>query len=242
MIKYLLREPLIHFLLLGAVVFIFFDVTDDGAANQLSDAIVVNKNIEDHLSTQFHAIWQRQPTDEERATLIEGFIREEILVREARALGFDQNDEVIRNRLRQKMEALATSVAEGREPSDAELAAFFAENSANYALGGQVAFEQVYLGQAPTAEEVNAARAALAGGTPPEKVGARSLIPLRMTLSDRRAVDAVFGAAFFPALQAPQIGVWSGPIRSGSGAHLVRVYDRRNPERPVLVCADIASL
>lgn len=227
-----LREPLTHFLIIGVAVFAAFELTSDRDSFQRQDAILVTENHKARLITEFEAVWRRSPTEDETERLIEDFVREEIYVREALALGLDQNDTVIRHRLRQKMEFLGNSVVESLDPKEEELHAFFAENAADYIVGGSVAFEQVFLGERPDIAKTEAALAALSSGRDPVSAEDLTLLPSTMGLSDELVVDGVFGRGFFAALEALPPNEWQGPIKSGFGVHLVRVLVRREPRTP----------
>ena len=109
-LRRLLREPLLHFLAIGGLIFVLFTALagpDPGPA----DAIVIGPERIEQLAKGFQAVWRRPPTDDELLTLIDGFVREEIYYREALALGLDRNDTMVRRRLRQKMEFLSDSGA-----------------------------------------------------------------------------------------------------------------------------------
>ena len=99
----ILREPLLHFLLLGAAIFGAYRLLSDARATQPGNIVVTQGRIE-ALVAAFTRTWQRPPTASEREGLIRDYIREEVYVREAIALGLDQDDMVIRRRLRQKLE------------------------------------------------------------------------------------------------------------------------------------------
>lgn len=227
-----LREPLTHFLIIGVAVFTAFELTADRSSSQRQDAILITEAHKARLIAEFEAVWRRSPTEDETERLIEDFVREEIYVREALALGLDQNDTVIRRRLRQKMEFLGNSVVESLDPKEEELYAFFAEKAADYIVGGSVAFEQVFLGERPDIAKIEAARAMLSSGGDPVSAGDRTLLPSAMRLSDESMVDGVFGRGFFAALEALPPNEWQGPVESGFGAHLVRVLVRHEPRMP----------
>ncbi|HMK29588.1 MAG TPA: hypothetical protein VK473_07890, partial [Terriglobales bacterium] len=120
--KRLLREPLIHFLLLGAVLFIVYHYTqpDRGAAPS-SKQIQLTLDDLNQLNLYFQAQWRRPPTPEEFRRLVENKVQEEVLYREALAMGLDKSDTIVKRRMAQKMQFLAEDVAAAREPTTAEL-------------------------------------------------------------------------------------------------------------------------
>src|SRR5262245_2623629 len=142
--KRLLKEPLLHFLVLGALLFVGYGLInrdDDPAAGR----IVVTQGRIENLRASFSRVWQRPPSPSELDGLIQDYIREEVVVREAMALGLDRNDTVIRRRLRQKMEFVADDLAVPAEPSEIELEEFLATRPDLFRHEPSFTFRQVYL-------------------------------------------------------------------------------------------------
>jgi len=227
----LAREPLVHFLTIGVLVFAVFSTLNDTPPRPAADQIVVTPEIAARLASSFEATWRRPPTRDELAGLIEDHVREEIYVREALALGLDREDTVIRRRLRQKMEFLTASAAESLDPSEQELRAHLEAHPDRFTPPPQVAFEQVFLGEDPDSGQVQATLSALRRGTDPTAVGARTLLPAHLPLSAPAAVDGTFGQGFFETIAATPPGAWQGPVASGYGQHLVRL-NRALPAEP----------
>jgi hypothetical protein len=121
--KRLLREPLFHFLLLGAAIFVAYGLGPRRSGDQPVTIVVTRGQIE-AIAAGFARVRQRPPSADELADLIRDRIREEVLCREATALGLGQDDTVIRHRLRQKMEFVSEEIAGQTEPTDAELDAY----------------------------------------------------------------------------------------------------------------------
>ncbi|WP_425082352.1 peptidyl-prolyl cis-trans isomerase [Ruegeria arenilitoris] len=232
---HILKEPLLHFILIGAAIFGWFAIVgpkDESAEG--GDAIVIDDADVTLLVTRFETTWKRPPNDVELQVLIDALVREEILVREARNLGLDRGDQVIRARLAQKMDFLSDAIAASVDPEDAVLEAYVAANSARFTKPWQMAFDQVYLGDQPVPEDVDTTLTALTAGREWSEFGVRSLMPRSMPLSPPGAVDAAFGLGFSAALFPLEPGVWAGPIQSGYGMHLVRVTETRPEYLPPL--------
>lgn len=228
----ILREPLFHFFMLGLGIFALYSWTNPNGRNGDGGArIVIGTQDVDRLAQQFEATWRRRPTQSELQALIEAQVQEEILIREAKALGLDQGDPIIRNRLAQKMTFLTASVAQSMLPDEAVLAAHMQDNRDRFTLPGMLAFDQIGL---PDGADADAALAALSAGTDPEEIGIRSLLPSDMPLTTERGIDAIFGRDFYATLTPLPENVWSGPVQSGYGAHLVRLTDRKDPVLPPL--------
>ncbi len=236
-----LREPLIHFLIGGALLFLLYGwVAGDGDA-QRPDRIVVGEERIASLAAGFERTWMRPPTREELEGLVDDFVTEEILYREALGLGLDRDDLVVRRRMRQKMEFLSADLTE-REPSEAELSAFLEENAARFREPARVSLRQLFLAPgrpgAPPQERAEALlrqlRGEAAGGADGEPLGDSTLLPERLEAASPRDLESVFGAAFSDAVAAAPVGVWSGPLPSSFGLHLVYVSAREPGRMPSL--------
>lgn len=231
----LLREPLLHFLLLGAGLFVLFSVVN-GPAGPAADEVVVSEARVADLAGQFQRVWQRPPTPSELSGLVDAWVREEILYREGVALGLDRDDPVLRRRIAQKMTFISEGLTE--EPTEADLRAWLEEHPDEYRIDPVYTFRQVYVAE-DGAQRDPAARAAdileaLAAGADPEALGDGTLLPAGLKQSTQREVARSFGSDFAEALAAAPLGAWFGPIRSGYGLHLVRVDEARPARMPTL--------
>lgn len=244
----LFKEPLVHFLAIGAALFIYFHVSGGGSAGPGSTRIVVTGGQIAHLEAGFARTWQRPPTEEELKNLLDEWVKEEIAVREAMAAGLDRDDTVIRRRLRQKLEFLADEAADATPPTDEELKALFASNAEAFRAEPRLAFRQVFVsrdkrGAAAEADAKGLLDRLNAAGPAArlDEFGDATLLPGEVGLSALRDIDRQFGDGFAERLEAVEPGRWVGPIRSGYGLHLVLVRERieaRTPDfavvRPVL--------
>jgi hypothetical protein len=242
MLTRLLREPLLHFAVLGGIFFLAFAMLDD--SDQVpADVIVVSPERIDQLAEGFRAVWKRSPTPTELDGLIDDDIREEVYYREALALGLDRNDAMVRRRLRQKMEFLGTTGANLLRPADGELEAYFAANQETYRPPPRLAFEQIFFGESPDQAMIAAALEALSDvATDPAAFGQRTLLPPQLALSVPTAIDGVFGQGFFSRLAEIAPDTWAGPVQSGYGAHLVRILEREPARMPSLDAVQDAVL
>ena len=144
--KRLLREPLVHFLLLGAVLFGVWTTTCSRRARRRASSKQIQLSLDDlaQLALLFQSQWRREPTPEEFNRLVENRVQEEILYREALAMGLDKDDTIVKRRMAQKMQFLAEDVAAAREPTTAELKSWFEKNSAKFAEPSRVSFRHLY--------------------------------------------------------------------------------------------------
>ena len=230
--KRLLREPLLHFLLIGAALFGLYSLTQDGRPGPApSKEIRLTLDELAQLALLFQAQWRREPTPEEFSRLVENKVQNEVLYREALAMGLDRGDEIVKRRMAQKMQFLAEDVAAAREPTTAELRSFYERNSGEFAQPNRVSFRHLYFSPdrrgAGAREDAEKALARLAGQPQDGKLAA--------SLADRfmfqdyyrdRAPEQLgrdFGPPFAMAVAKLAPGSWQGPIESGYGWHLVFV-------------------
>lgn len=210
-----------HFLVLGALIFATYVVIDGKPVGGPSKKLEVTKSDAARLVRQFEATLRRPPSETELSDLIDRYIREEVIVREARAMSFDRDDEVVRQRLLQKMQFLVESSADAAAPTDADLRLHFEKNADKFAVAPLVAFQQLQLD--PDGANAEAVLAAVRSGSDPSAFGRASPLPRDIPPVSKQTVDGTFGAGFFDRLAALEVGRWSGPIKSAYGLHLVCV-------------------
>ena len=143
MIPQLLREPLLHFLVLGAVLFGLFSVVDKKEANAPTKIVVSAARVA-NLADGFTRTWRRPPTERELQDLIENYIRDEVFYFEGKAAGLDNDDAVIRRRVRQKMEFIAEDMV-GAEPTEEQLAGYLASHPERFRVEDRLTFRHVFL-------------------------------------------------------------------------------------------------
>ena len=130
MLKRILREPLVHFLALALLIFAAHGLLRTGA--DAPEKIVVSASKIEQMAKVFTKTWQRSPTADELKGMIDDYVKEEVLVRQALELGLDRDDTVVRRRLRQKIEFLnaADAAPHSRdEPTSASPLELAGENS-----------------------------------------------------------------------------------------------------------------
>ena len=219
------KEPLVQFLVIGGLLFVGYTVFAPEAEPSREQIIVDALRVES-LQQSFEATWKRPPTASERQGLIDDFLAEEVFYREAQNLGLDQDDIVIRRRMRQKMEFLLQDSLAQTSPQEDELRAFFEQDPSRYRGLDQITFRQVYLGDGNVAgveASVLLARLNADDSTDTTDLGQRTMLPDRVELAGLPAIDGVFGVGFGQQLLELPTASWAGPVRSGFGAHLVIV-------------------
>lgn len=231
----LAREPLLHFLVLGAAVLALYRAV---APAEPGRRIVLSEDALRGLRQEHLRRTGAPPTPEEEKALIDRYVDNEVLYREALALGLDRGDIIVRRRLIQKMEFLNESAGSEAEPTDRELEAWIDAHPERYALAERVALTHVFAASDRHGDELAAfaarLREQLARGADPTSLGDPFLRGRAFALSSERELAGVFGAGFAHSVISLPVGTWSEPIRSSFGLHLVRIDERRPGERPPL--------
>ena len=227
LLQRLLREPLVHFTAIGGLIFAGYAALN-GPGEPPADVIVITPERIDQIAAEYESVWKREPADDELNALIEEDVREEVYYREAIALGLDQNDSLVRRRMRLKMEFLMDSTANVVDPVAGELETYFAANEALYQLGPRLSFEQIYFGENARSEIIASALSRLQSEptTDPQTLGERTMLPAKLGLSSTEAIVGVFGKGLFEQLVELPAGQWVGPVQSTYGAHVIRILDR----------------
>jgi hypothetical protein len=220
----LLGEPLVHFLVLGGVLFAIFGRggSDAGVADR---QIVVSEADIDRLAEGFSRTWHRPPAADELEAQIRDYIREEVLYRTALALGLDKDDTIIRRRLRQKMEFLFEDAVP--PPQEADLRAYLESHPEKFRTQPLISFQQIFVSQTRGATAEADARQILArligGAAGAANEGDPLLLSEGFNRTPLDRIAALFGDSFAQAVAQSAPGGWVGPLRSGYGLHLVLV-------------------
>jgi hypothetical protein len=234
----LLREPLLQFLALGAMLFALYGLAGKRSA-EAPEKIVVSASRVANLGDGFARTWRRLPNEQELQGLIEDYIRDEVFYREGRAAGLDRDDVIIRRRVRQKMEFLADEMSVP-EPSDEQLAAYLASNPERFRAEDQLTFHQVFLSATRRANTIDSDSKRLAGilARADGAVDATALGDAFLLGEEFRAVSltkvtSIFGESFAKQLSVTEKG-WQGPVSSGFGQHFVFISGRVPGKLPPL--------
>ena len=231
-LKRSLHEPLLHFLLLGLLLFGLYAYINRGRMGvESSRQIAISLDDLRTMDMYFESQWHRPPTPQEFQAMVEDKVREEVLYREGLAMGLDKDDTIVKRRMAQKMQFLAEDVAAAHEPSTDELKAWFDKNKDKFALPGRYSFRHLYFSPDKRGRNAqNDAAKALAkiAGQPQDSRLAASLgdqFMFQDFYGDRtpEAIAKEFGPPFAVALEKLKPGSWQGPVESGYGWHLVFV-------------------
>jgi len=232
----LLREPLLHFLVVGLAIFLAAQAWR-GAHD--TRRIVVTPERAAELATKYRLQFGTPPSPAQRETLVAAYVQEEALYREGKAMGLDREDEIVRRRISQKVEFLQQDRGLPAEPAPAALKAWFEAHAADYATPVRTTFSHLYfstdaVGDGPARAHAAAALTALRAGASPADAGADPFPDLNAYAAQSRVEAArLFGdSELARALDTAPLGQWSGPYRSGYGWHLVRAEARVPAGRP----------
>ncbi len=229
------REPLLHFLLIGFALFVFYEQVADNAEAPPKQINVAAGQVE-QLAANFQRTWSRPPTPRELEQMIEGYVREEVFYREALAMGLDRGDPLVRRRLRMKLEFMLEDLA-SQAVDDPVLETYLQQNIENFRVEAQVSFTHVYLNP-ERRKDINADAMQLLqrlrGGADPDSLGDATLAPRNYQRARQSEIARDFGEEFSVGLAKLPRGEWSGPVWSPFGAHLVRIDERVDARNPAL--------
>jgi parvulin-like peptidyl-prolyl isomerase len=240
LLKQWLREPLLHFLLIGALLFIIFGLKNDGISDQ-SKRIVFTQDDIHRLSLLWEKQRQRPPTQTELEGLIEQQIREQVMYREALAMGLDKNDSIVRRRLAQKIEFISSDLAAQIEPSEADLAEYLAIHPEQFEIPGRISFIQIYLSTdkrgadaEQDAKRLLAKLASVVHDTDIMTFGDPFMFGQKHEQLTESEISRLFGKDFASRIFSLPVGRWQGPVRSAFGLHLLQIKNKTAPSRAEL--------
>jgi peptidyl-prolyl cis-trans isomerase C len=223
------REPALQFLLIGGAIFgLHALVRPTSGRGDISWIIRVSRDDLQRLRDGHFALTGKMPTPEEERRIVERYVSDEVLYREALALGLDKGDSVVRGRLAQKMQFLSEDLHAVAEPTEGELEDFL-KSSPRYIQPRKMTLEHLFFSRDRRGERARSD--AQAGLSKLENASSESALSrgdpfmLGRRFADRSETDlaGLFGPSFAKEVSTLPAGVWSGPIESSYGAHLVRV-------------------
>ncbi len=234
----ILKDPLTHFLLIGLALFLVFDWMNPDEANDPALVVVTQWDL-DLLTAQSTKTWGRPPTREEKQLLLNAFTDEQMLYREAIALGLDQQDQIVRRRLAQKMEFLFSDLVPVPEPTEADLESYHRDNAQRFEVAPKISFQQIFLmaedrEAARQKSEVMAAELNSDASIDATTLGDRAWLPMTHRDATRTEVANSFGSDFAQQIFDIESHQWVGAIESALGLHVVLIESTRPAELPSL--------
>jgi len=221
--KKILKEPLFQFLLIGLGLFLLYNLVK---TEETENEIVIDTFLMNELVAKWQMKRTREPSLQEMKGLIELYIEQEVMYREALAMNLDHNDEIIKRRLAQKMEFISDEFAESLQPNEKMLKDYYEEHKESYSKPSVYSLKQVYFSEDKRVNAVEDAKKIIEEKNP-ENFGDPLSLPSNYTntSADKIAID--FGFAFAGALDTLSLKKWNGPVRSGFGVHLVFIENKQ---------------
>jgi PPIC-type PPIASE domain len=235
----LLREPLLHFLVLGVALFGLYGLVGKKEAEAPAKVVISAERVA-NLADRFARTWRRPPIKQELQGLIDDEVRDEVFYREGKAAGLDRDDSIIRRRMRQKMEFLAEDMA-AADPSDEQLAAYLASNPERFRIEDRLTFRHVFLSASrrgnaldDDAKQIAATLVSMSGTADATAIGDPFLLGETFRRMPQSDVARTFGESFATQLANVEPGRWQGPVPSSFGAHFIFVDERTRGGLPPL--------
>ena len=234
--RQLLREPLLHFLLLGALVYGLYWFNQGPAGGVDASRIVVTAGEIEWMEASWEKRWGRGPTPAEIEGLVRDYVRETVMYREALAMGLDRDDTIVRRRLAQKLKFLAQDLLQVEPATEEQLRAYMETKRDQYTEPARLSFTHVFVdpdrrGEATLGDADRLLRELQTGGAPSEEsgdLGDPLLLQAYYPERDESEISKLFGRGFATEVLKLEPGVWNGPVLSGYGVHLVFVHDRED--------------
>ena len=233
MIKKFLHEPLVHFFLTGGLIFLLYSLI--GADSVTDNEIIVNNAVIERLKATWQRQTNREPTPDELDGLLADYLFEELFYREARSLGLEQDDPIIRRRLVQKMTLLTETAAQQVQPDEAELKEWYDAHPDLYRTEPRLGFKHIYFShdrRGGSAEKDASALLSHLKGLDENAAqpgqGDVFMLPHKFPDVGRSQLGRLFGEDFAATLFTLKAGNWQGPVPSGYGYHLVYLFDKQD--------------
>lgn len=238
MLKKILHEPLVHFFLVGSLLFFYLSKQDDMPAKE---QLVITKGKIKQLKAQYAQTRQQAPSPDEFQALIENQIREDLAFQYGMELGLVENDTIIKRRVQQKIEFMLDDSIATLEPTKKELQDYMNAHRSQYTIAPVYTFKHIYIN--PQAHEdfdlylknLKSEKLDLVYANRGDSTMLESLYENISTAQIAR----LFGLKFAEALDAVPLSTWLGPVKSGYGVHLV--YIEKKKKRHFATLDEVAS-
>lgn len=229
----LFKEPLLQFLIIGAGIYGAYFIFAAPEENYRDSVVLVDSNRINVMISEWESRWKRPPTRQEIEGLIQAFIKEDVLYRQAVAMGLNEDDPITRRRMAQKLEFLTSDLANLQEPGEGELEKFFEENREAYRDPDRISFAQIFVspdqrGEATLDDAAELLAQVRATGEPTEEtfqLGDRLMLQNYSASVTEHNIRRQLGSDFAEQVMALAPGKWHGPVLSGYGVHLVYIYE-----------------
>ncbi|OUR94339.1 hypothetical protein A9Q87_01455 [Flavobacteriales bacterium 34_180_T64] len=221
--KKIVKEPLFHFLLIGAIIFLVYMMVN---TEQNTQEIVIDDNLVNELASKWELKRNRRPTLEEMEGMINQYVEQEVLYQEALTMNLDHNDEIVKRRLAQKMEFISDNMAESLQPTLEMLESYYEEHKDNYAKAPIYSMQVLYFSE-DKRENASADALAALNHENPLELGDNISLPSNYKDESAFKITRDYGRVFTNALDSLETGKWVGPVQSGFGIHLVNILEKK---------------
>lgn len=236
----ILKEPLLHFILLGACIYAAYALFGTPEQDSLDRTININEERIDAFINQWQSRWNRPPTVKEMDGVITQYVNEEVLYRQAMAMGLNENDPITRRRVAQKLEFLTGDLSQMQQPAEGELEKYFEDHLDAYRGEDLFTFSQVFFDPDKREEKTLDDAAKIlkelqaAGKPDPEKLetGDKFMLQNFFKSMDERQISRQLGTGFTESVMKLEAGKWHGPVLSGYGVHLIYIYEIEKAPAP----------
>ena len=237
-----LKDPFFHFLLIGLGIFLLYGLIDQEEQGDGYKRIEITTSDADRLVLQWEKRWNRPPTEKEFEGLMKKYIRQEVLYREALAMGLDKDDTVVKQRMAQKLEFISSDIMTIDTPEDTVLQAYLDTHAQKYRIPGSITFRHIFFkldkdNQLAVSNKINMLMKSLNqenNSVDIEELGDRFLHGKAFKEESEFEVDRLFGKTFREKLFSQEIHKWVGPIQSSFGLHLIYIDDKVNSIKALL--------
>ncbi|MGB5393777.1 MAG: peptidyl-prolyl cis-trans isomerase [Lutimonas sp.] len=236
--KKLLKEPLVHFVLIGIFLFALYGVVNKNESH--NEVILLDQSDVDKIIASWEMQWKRVPTEDELKSLLEQNIKQEIFYQEALKMNLDHNDEIIKRRLSQKMQFLSNDIASLKVPTEDDLQLFFNENSEKYVVPGTYSFYQIIFSpdkrNNPTVDAEKVLEE-FKNASFDEMKNKGDQMPFAYFMADVNTNDIAYqlGSMLSEGFEHIPLNQWYGPVTSSFGEHLIYITSKTNERIPDLV-------
>ena len=232
MIQKVIKEPLVHFIVIALLLFAVNSYLNPNEA--FDKSISISEGRIALLKTNFINQWKREPSTEELNNLIQNQALNDAYVLEARSLKLNKGDKIIERRLRQKMDYMLEDLASAKKPDEVELRKYFEANQEKYQTPAESSFKQIFISKDKSDKEfeqsIDEIQLKIKNGENP--VGDPSLLPEELINATSIGIEKIFGAEFVNSLDTLPLNQWQGPIDSPFGKHFVWLSQRQNNSVP----------
>ncbi len=238
----LVKQPLFHFLLIGALIYLFYGFFSEKAAGTVESdrTITVTQGEIALMVDSWQKSWNRPPTEKEREGFINAYIKEMVYYRVALEMGLDKNDVTIRRLLGRKLQFITNDLIQPQPPGEDELKAYFKNNIDSYTPPVRVTMTQIFfdpdLREDETLTDAENAIEILNNidieSVTANEYGDRMMLQNYYPYRTEAEIAKLFGGEFAKSIIELKTNKWHGPILSGYGTHIVYLHDRQESDPP----------